>query len=287
MWVNDGEIDNRGLELAITGNILRKKDYDLSATLMYSMNRNKVVNLGDKTSSGLNTDPNTGMLYEFWGTSLSTFSAYPNILAIGQPINVIYGYKVDGIIQTEAEGLAAGLTDKMAQPGEYKYVDVDGDGTITSDDRTIIGDPNPDFMTSLTLNGRYKNFDAEIFINGVFGNDVIIPNKWGGQASTMPLRWTQDNTNNNYPSLREDRKYYFSDWWIEDGSYVKIQNLNIGYNFKSDKVKWISNARVNVGISNLYTFTKFSGYSPEVGVNGIYYGYPRQRQMTIGLDVTF
>ena len=142
-------------------------------------------------------------------------------------------------------------------------------------------------MLSLTLNGRYKNFDAEVFINGVFGNDVINPNKWGGQASTMPLRWTQDNPNNNYPSLRDDRTYYFSNWWIEDGSYVKIQSVNVGYNFKSDKIKWISNARFNVDISNLFTFTKFSGYSPEVGSDGIYYGYPRQRQVTFGLDVTF
>jgi len=287
MWVNDGEINNKGFELSVTGNLIRKKNCDFSATLVYSMNRNKVTDLGNKTSSGLNTDPNTGMLYEFWGTSLSTFSAYPNILAIGQPVNVFYGYKVDGIIQTEAEGLAAGLTGKMAQPGEFKYVDVSKDGSFSDKDRTIIGDPNPDFMLSLSLNARYKKFDAEVFINGVFGNDILNQNKWGGQASTMPLRWTQDNPNNNYPSLRDNRTYYISDWWIEDGSYVKIQNVNLGYNFKSEKVKWISNARFNINISNLYTFTNFSGYAPETGTDGIYYGYPRLRQMTLGLDITF
>ncbi|MFA6335986.1 MAG: TonB-dependent receptor [Bacteroidales bacterium] len=287
MWVNDGEINNNGFELTVTGNLIRKKDYDFSATVVYSRNRNKVINLGDKTASGLNTDPNTGMLYDFWGTSLSTFSAYPNILAIGQPVNVFYGYKVDGIIQTEAEGLAAGLTGDMAKPGEYKYVDVNGDSSFSDEDRTIIGNPNPDFMLSLSLNGRYKNFDAEVFINGVFGNDILNQNKWGGQASTMPLRWTQDNPNNDYPSLRDDRTYYISDWWIEDGSYVRIQDVSLGYNFKSKKVKWISNARFNVNISNLYTFTKFTGYAPEAGTDGIYYGYPRLRQMTLGLDITF
>lgn len=287
MWVNDGEIDNKGIEFTVTGNFLRRKDYDFSATLVYSKNKNKVVDLGNKNSSGLNTDPNTGMLYEFWGTSLSTFSQYPNILAIGQPVNAIYGYKVDGIIQTKEEGLAAGLTGKLAQPGEFKYVDVNKDNSFSDKDRTIIGDPNPDFLLSLTLNGRYKKFDAEVFINGVFGNDVINQNKWGGQASTMPLRWTQDNHSNKYPSLRDDRTYYFSDWWIEDGSYVKIQNVSLGYNFKSDKIKWIYNARLDINISNLYTFTKFTGYSPEVGADGIYYGYPRLRQMTLGLDITF
>jgi TonB-dependent starch-binding outer membrane protein SusC len=288
MWVNDGEIQNKGFELSLTGVLVDEKDADFSATIIYSRNRNKVMALGEETSAGLNTDPVTGMKYKFWGSTLSTFSQYPNILAIGKPVNVFYGYKVDGIIQSEEEGLAAGLSGDLAQPGEYKYVDVSQDGDFTDDDRTIIGDPNPDFLLSLALNGRYKNFDAEIFLNGVFGNDVIYTTQWGGQANTMPLRWTQDNPNNEYPSLRQSRTYYFSDWWVKDGSFLRIQNVDLGYNFKSEKVNWIKNLRLYVNASNLYTFTKFKGYDPEVGTDGIYWGgYPRLRRWTFGLDITF
>lgn len=288
MWVNDGAIQNKGFDFSVNGDIIHKKDLDLSATLIFSRNRNKVTDLGDEISSGLNTDVNTGMKYKFWGTPISTFNQYPNILAIGQPVNVFYGYKVDGIIQNEQEGLDQGLSGAMAKPGEFKYLDYSGDGTFSNKDRTIIGDPNPDFLMSLSLNARYKNFDAEIFFNGVFGNDILYQNKWGGQANTMPLRWTQDNPNNEYPSLRQDRTYYMSDWWIHDGSFVRIQNVNLGYNFSSPKVKWIKNLRLNVNASNLFTFTGFKGYDPEVGTDGIYWGgYPRLRKWTIGLDVTF
>jgi len=256
--------------------------------LIYSRNRNKVVALGDEISGGLSTDELTGMKYKFWGSSLSNFSAYPNILAIGKPVNVFYGYKVDGIIQSEEEGLEAGLTGPLAQAGEFKYLDISNDGDFTDEDRTIIGDPNPDFILSLSLNGRYKNFDAEVFLNGVFGNDILYQNMWGGQANTMPLRWTQDNPNNNYPSLRQNRTYYLSDWYVKDGSFLRVQNVNLGYNFKSEKIDWISNLRLYVNASNLYTFTKFKGYDPEVGTDGIYWGgYPRLRKWTFGLDITF
>ena len=288
MWVNDGEIQNKGYEISIEGDMVRKKDFKLSASAIFSKNKNEVVSLGNEITSGLNTDFITGMKYEFWGSSLSNFRQNPNILAIGQPVNVIYGYKVDGIVQTEEEGLAAGLTGAMAKPGEFKYVDLSGDGAISDKDRTIIGDPNPDFTASLSLSADYKNFDAELFLNGVFGNDILYQNMWGGQANTMPLRWTQDNRTNDYPSLRQDRTYYLSDWYVKDGSFVRIQNLSLGYNYFPKDVKWLSKVRFYINASNLYTFTKFKGYDPEVGTNGIYWGgYPRLRKWTFGLDITF
>jgi hypothetical protein len=104
----------------------------------------------------------------------------------------------------------------------------------------------------------------------------------------MPLRWTQDNPSNEYPSLRQDRSYYLSDWYIKDGSFVRIQNVNFGYNFNMSKVQWISRLHVYVNAANLYTFTKFKGYDPEVELNGIYWGgYPRLSKWTFGLDLTF
>lgn len=288
MWVNDGEIQNKGFEISIDGDIISKKDLKLSSSLIFSKNKNKVVSLGDEITSGLNTDFITGMKYEFWGTSLSTFRQNPNILAIGQPVNVFYGYKVDGIIQTNEEGLAAGLTGALAKPGEFKYVDLSGDGIFSDKDRTIIGDPNPDFTASLSVNANYKNFDLTVFLNGVFGNDILYQNMWGGQANTMPLRWTQDNRNNDYPSLRQDRTYYLTDWFVKDGSFVRVQNVTLGYNYKSKHLNWLKNIRLYIDGSNLYTFTKFKGYDPEVGTDGIYWGgYPRLRKWTFGLDITF
>ncbi len=287
MWVNDGEILNKGFEITLDGDIIANQDFNFSASLIYARNRNEVVSLGNEVTSGLSTDFNTGMKYEFWGTSLSQFRQTPNILAIGQAVNVYYGYKVDGIIQTEAEGLASGLIGALAQPGEFKYVDINDDGQINDKDRTIIGDPNPDFMISLNLNARYKNFDLEVFLNGVSGNDIVYQNMWG-QPNTSPLRWTQDNPTNEYPSLRNDRSYYLSDWLIKDGSFLRIQNINLGYNFNTARVKWINNFRLYLNASDVYTFTKFKGYDPEVGTDGIYWGgYPRLSKWTFGLDLTF
>lgn len=285
-WVNDGDIQNKGFEFSVTGEVAHGKDYDFSATLIYSRNRNKVIRFGEDTDTGYTTDELTGMRYKMWGNSV--LGTRPNILAIGKPINVFYGKRVDGIIQSEEEGLDAGLTGDYAQPGEFKYVDISDDGEVNDTDREIIGDPNPDFIMSLALNGRYKAFDADIFLNGVFGQDIIYQNKWGGQANTMPLRWTQDNPNNEYPSLNQGRTTYFSDWFVEDGSFVRIQNVSLGYNFKSEKINWITNLRLYVNATNLYTFTKFNGYDPEVGADGIYWGgYPRLRRWTFGIDVTF
>lgn len=288
MWVNDGEIQNKGFEISLDNDIIHSKDFSFSTSLIFSKNKNKVVSLGNAIVSGLNTDFITGMKYEFWGSSLSQFRQTPTILAIGQPVNVYYGYKVNGIVQTLAEGLAAGLTGAMAKPGEFKYVDLNSDGVISDKDRTIIGNPNPDFMASLSLNATYKNFDVEVFLNGVFGNDILYQNMWGGQANTMPLRWTQDNNTNSYPSLRQDRSYYLSDWYVKDGSFVRVQNINLGYNFHPKSMKWLSKLRLYVNAQNLYTFTKFKGYDPEVGTNGIYWGgYPRLSKWTFGLDITF
>ena len=288
MWVNDGEIQNKGFEFSVDGDIIRKKDLNFSASFIFSKNKNEVKSLGDAITSGLNTDYITRMKYEFWGSSLSTFRQNPNLLAIGQPVNVFYGYKVDGIIQSEEEGLAAGLTGALAKPGEFKYIDLSGDGAFSDKDRTIIGDPNPDFTASLSLNTEYKNFDLQVFFNGVFGNDILHQNMWGGQANTMPLRWTLDNPNNDYPSLRQDRTYYLSDWYVKDGSFVRVQNVTLGYNYHPKSLNWLSNVRLYVDGSNLYTFTKFKGYDPEVGANGIYWGgYPRLRKWTFGLDITF
>ena len=287
MWVNDGKIQNRGFELTVDADILQTKDWQLSGTLIYSRNRNKVKDLGNTLESGLVTDPMTGMLFEYSGNSLEQYRDYTNILAIGQPVNVFYGYKVDGIVQTLNEGIDAGLSGDYANPGEFKYMNLNGDSEISEADKTIIGDPNPDFTASLALNLSWKKFDVSVFLNGVFGQDVL-NTKAFGEPSNSPLRWTPDNPTNKYPSLRDGRQVKISDWWIEDGSFLRVQNMNIGYTFDLPKKSFLSKARIYMNASNLYTFTKFKGYDPEVGLNGVYSGgYPRLRKWTFGLDLTF
>ena len=287
MWVNDGKIQNRGFEVTVDADISQTKDWQLSGTLIYSRNRNKVKDLGNTLESGLVTDPMTGMLFEYSGNSLEQYRDYTNILAIGQPVNVFYGYKVDGIVQTLNEGIDAGLSGDYANPGEFKYMNLNGDSEISEADKTIIGDPNPDFTASLALNLSWKKFDVSVFFNGVFGQDVL-NTKAFGEPSNSPLRWTPDNPTNKYPSLRDGRQVKISDWWIEDGSFLRVQNLNIGYTFDLPKKSFLSKARIYMNASNLYTFTKFKGYDPEVGLDGVYSGgYPRLRKWTFGLDLTF
>ncbi len=287
MWVNDGNIENRGVELTIDGIILDTNDWRLNGTLILSHNKNKITNLGNSLETGLITDAKTGMQFEYTGNNYEQYRDYINLLAIGQPINVFYGYKVNGIVQTLDEGIRAGLEGDYALPGEFKYVDIDGDEAITENDKTIIGDPNPDLSVSLQLNLGWRNWDLGVFFNGEFGQDVY-NTKAFGEPSNKPLRWTVDNPTNEYPSLRDGRQAMVSDWWVEDGSYLRVQNLTLGYTFNF-KENWICDKiRLYANVSNLYTFSKFKGYDPEVGLNGIYTGgYPRLRKWTFGVDFTF
>ena len=288
MWVNDGKIQNMGIEATLDGIIFSNRDWKVGATFVFTKNRNRVLSLGNAIEAGLMTDERTGMQYEYYGNSLGQFRGYTNILAIDQPMYVFYGYKVDGIVQSLEDGLTAGLTGSDAEPGEFRYVDLDESGTVDEDDRTIIGDPNPDFLASLNFDVAWKNLDFSIFFNGVFGNDVINTQRFG-QPSNNPLRWTKDNPNNNYPSLRDDRQTKFSDWWIEDGTFVRIQTVSLGYTLPLRKrIGVMESLRLYLNIDNLYTFTKFTGYDPEVSALGIYSGgYPRLRRWTFGIDFNF
>lgn len=262
MWVNDGNIRNRGFELTLDGDIVSRKNTSFSATFIFSRNRNEVTDLGNAVSSGLSTDYLTGMQYEVCGQSLSMFNGNPSVYAIGYPMYVFYGYRVNGIIQ-QGEDPGFMSSDGKDQPGELKYVDLNGDYAIDDRDRCIIGDPNPDFTASLNLSFRYKNLDVSVFLNGVFGNDVIY-NGYTYDPRVKIKRWTPDNPTNEYPRLNSTRSYLFSDYFVHDGSFVRLQNINIGYTIPVRKA-FIRSVRVFANIENAYTFTKFDGYDPEVG----------------------
>lgn len=285
MWVNDGNIMNTGFEAVLEGVLVSTRDLSFTSTLIFSLNRNKVVSLGDNVSSGLSTDPLSGLRYEYCGPSLDQFNANPCIYAVGMPMYMFYGYKVNGIIQSgEDPGFAS--TDGKDQPGEFKYVDLNGDYAIDEKDRCIIGNPNPDFTMSLNLSLRWKNLDVSMFLNGVFGGDVIY-NGYTSDPRVKVKRWSIDNPTNQYPRLNSSRSYLFSNYFVQDGSFVRIQNINVAYTIPL-KAKAIRAVKVFGSVDNLYTFTKFDGYDPEVGVEGIYWGgYPKFRKYNFGVSLQF
>ena len=286
IWVNDGTVENKGFEITVDGDIISTRDWTFSAGVVFSANRNRVLHLGDAISSGLSTDERTGMLYEVTGPAISMFNQNASILAEGQPMNIFYGYRVDGIIQ---EGQNPGFIDPGAlldRPGELKYVDLDGDFAITSRDRCIIGDPNPDFTASLNLRASWKNLSLSVFLYGVFGADVLY-NGYTYSPRVKAKRWTPDNPTNDFPSLNSIRQYYLSDYFIQDGSFLRVQNVNLSYEIPVGK-KWLSAVRVYGNVDNLFTFSRFDGYDPEVGLDGIYWGgYPKFRKFTFGIDLQF
>lgn len=286
IWVNDGSIVNKGFEIELGADIISTKDWHLAATFVFSHNRNKVVSLGEAISSGLSKDELTGMYYEVSGPAIGMFNQNASILAVGQPMNVFYGYQVEGIIQTGADPGFIDGNGLLDQPGELKYVDQNNDYEITSADRVIIGDPNPDFTSSLNLNLSWKNLDLSVFFYGVYGNDVLY-NGYTFSPRVKAKRWTVDNPTNDFPRLNNSRQYKMSDYFIQDGSFLRIQNVNLGYthNFKNFPLRSI---RGYVAVDNLLTFTSFDGYDPEVGLDGIYWGgYPKFRKYSFGIELNF
>ena len=286
IWVNDGTVANKGFEITLDGDIISTRDWLFSAGVVVSANRNKVLHLGDAISSGLSTDERTGMLYEVTGPAIAMFNQNASILAEGQPMNIFYGYRTDGIIQ---EGENPGFIDPsglLDRPGELKYVDMDGDYAITSKDRCVIGDPNPDFTASLNLRASWKNLSLSIFLYGVFGNDILY-NGYTYSPRVKAKRWTVDNPSADFPSLNSIRQYYLSDYFIQDGSFLRVQNVSLSYDFNLDH-KWLKSIRLYTNADNLLTITRFDGFDPEVGLDGIYWGgYPKFRKFTFGMDIQF
>src|SRR5690606_25108258 len=279
-WVNDGEISNKGFELGLHAGIIQREDLNWSVGGNFALNRNKVVAMGESDRVV------TGALIEMVRQNVNHF-------IVGQPMYTFYGYRSNGIIQSLEEGIEAGLSGSEAIPGEIKYVDISGadgssDGAIDPTyDRTVIGDPTPDFIYSFNTSVSYKRFDLSAQFYGVVGNDVFDLQKM--TASRQVQRWTQDNPSNLYPRANNSRGYKASDFFVEDGSFLRLQNVTLGYNFAPGIIKGISNIRVYASGNNLLTITKFNkGFDPEVGLDGINWGnYPRPRAYSFGLTVGF
>ena len=183
-----------------------------------------------------------------------------HITNLGNPIGSFYGYKIDGIYQNATE-VAAGPEKASAQPGDFKFVDLNGDGIISAADRTIIGNPTPKFIFGANNDFEYKGFTLSIFIQGSIGNQIANLNRYRLDALTGNLvniskaaydgRWVGEGTSNYFPRARWTGGYInsrFADFLIEDGSYVRLKNLTLGYNVPIRKLTVVKNVRIFITV---------------------------------------
>lgn len=266
---NIGEIKNSGFEFAVNYNSPATSSgftYRIGANL--TTVKNEVTDLGEITQivSGIG-------------------GASTHRTIVGESMGHFYGYKTDGLYQNQAEADAA-LPDANsagAQPGDIRFVDVNGDGQINSEDRTIIGSPFPGFFYGAILGAEYKGFDLSINLRGSGNRQVYNSGRIGlenlnssNNSSTQVLdRWTGEGTTNSSSSPRlapgdPNGNNRYSDRWVEDAGYMRIQNIILGYNLPSDKLRnatgnFISSMRIFIGVQNLATFTPYTGFDPEVG----------------------
>jgi len=236
---------------------------------------------------------------------------------IGNPIGLFYGYKTDGIFKDQTVldnaplqfGQAVGTGVGETALGDVKYVDVNGDGKIDANDKTFIGNPHPKFTYGFTNNFKYKNVDLSIFLQGSYGNDVMNLTRRAGTTNASLYDnqlveamdyYSPTNTASNNPRPIADssnNNLLISDRYVEDGSYLRIQNITLGYSLPQDVISKykISRLRLYGSAQNLYTFTNYSGYDPEIGsfnqnvlLSGIDNGrYPVARTFLVGLNLEF
>lgn len=225
----------------------------------------------------------------------------------GKPFPYFYGLKTDGVFQNMDEVRAytnpdGSLIMPDAQPGDVRFVDVNGDGKISSEDRTDIGNGTPDWTFGLNFDAEWKGFDFNIFLQGVTGADVFDATYRTDIASAnfpswMLGRWTGEGTSNKYPILRAGDKTYnwnTSDLYVHDGSYLRIKNISLGYTVPRNITRraFIERLRVYVMAENLVTWTKYWGFDPEISSGGTSLGvdrgvYPQARTWTVGCNITF
>lgn len=298
-WTNAGSMVNKGWEFTVTHqNHVGAFQYDITANL--STFRNKILSMG-----GGEPIYSTGHLGEVLTET-----------AIGQPIGIYYGWRTDGIFQTQAD------VDKSPQkgqssPGDLRFKDINGtdangntvsgpDGVLNAADRTMIGNPWPDFTYGLTLNAAYMRFDISVFFQGSQGNDVMNILRYDIESGTgwynapkgfLEEAWNGAGSTNKYYKISQNAALNtnVSSYYVEDGSYLRLKNIQLGYNFPETWLtkSRISQLRIYVAAQNLLTITGYSGLDPEIGsedpkLNGIDQGYyPQSRTIMVGVNAKF
>jgi TonB-linked SusC/RagA family outer membrane protein len=292
--INGGSVRNSGFE----GEVSYKKQFNklyFNASINGAYNKNEVLDIQNaekRLQGGDGGFGQSGVLYA----------------AVGTPMGVFYGVKTDGIFQTQDEinayvGSTGAKIQPNAKPGDIKFIDTNADGKITDADRVTMGSPYPDFTGGLNLNLEYKGFDLNMFVYAALGQEVYDATRRYDMNGTNYRadwlnRWTGPGTSNYYPRVTfvDDNQNMktVSDFFIHDGSYVRLRNITLGYTLPKTVTEYlkIKNLRFYVTAENLLTFTNYKGYDPEIGggvfSNGIDHGiYPQSRTILGGVNITF
>ncbi len=300
-WVNLGEMTNRGVDIRLnTINFKNKQGFDWNTSIVFSMYKNELTSLADDNST-------INKIIQFNQTVTQT--------SVGNPVGQFYGFVTEGLF-TKLEDIQdapdQGPIDKDngVWLGDYKFKDINEDGKITDEDRTIIGDPHPDFTFSLSNQVSYKNFDLNISLYGSYGNEILnwtrkvtegMTDSYANQSVNVANRYRETNTDTDIPryvSGDPNNNARVSDRFIEDGSFLRIQNVTFGYNIPNKLLKKtgvISSCRAYITVQNLHTFTNYTGYDPDIGshsnnalLSGVDNGrYPVPRTYMLGFKVDF
>lgn len=295
--MNVGSVENKGLEFNVNARPIEGAfTWDIDFNIAF--NRNKVLDLGGEDQIVPAGGENR------FGMNLS------RLLKVGEPMGIFYGFVGDGTFSTTDD--IPNSAQPKAKPGDLKFKDISGpdgvpDNVINDYDRKIIGSSQPDFYGGISNNFSYKNFDLSVFIVGSFGNDIYNANKarmegmqgsWNQFNSTLN-RWTESNQNTNLPRALAAKETSRSwDHLVEDGSYLRIQNIQLGYRFTPKmlkSLKVVQSAKVYVSLQNFFTFTNYSGLDPEVskygqdnvGMGYDYGGYPTPKTVMMGVNLNF
>lgn len=304
-YSNLGTMSNKGYDITLGYDMRSAGNFNWNTLLVLSHYKNNL----DEIANGivLTQDVNTNGYQPVVVTNT----------IVGNPIGLFYGYKTDGIFKDQAAlnsapiqfGQAVGTNAGETSLGDVKYVDVNDDGKIDANDKTFIGNPHPKFTFGFTNNFKYKNIDCSIFLQGSYGNDVMNLTRRGGTTNASLYDnqlveamdyYSPTNTESNNPRPIADtsnNNLFISDRFVEDGSYLRIQNVTIGYSLPATVISKykLSRLRLYGTAQNLFTFTDYSGYDPEIGsfnqnvlLSGIDNGrYPIARTFSVGLNVEF
>ncbi|MGE4290199.1 MAG: SusC/RagA family TonB-linked outer membrane protein [Salinivirgaceae bacterium] len=289
-FANVGSVQNKGIEIALNWRH-RVNDLNYSFGVNGSYNINKMTKINSQLAG-------------------ASWSVFPDITKTteGDPIAYFYGFKTDGIFQNQTEvyqhiGSTGAVLQPKAVAGDVRFVDVNNDGILNDDDRTKIGNPTPDFTLGINGSVEYKNFDFSFLLTGAYGHEIFngtqrIDLRYTNRTTAVLDRWTGEGTSNEVPRAAwtdVNRNYRISDMYVEDGSYLKVKNVQLGYNIPQNllNIVGIESWRVYVSGENLYTFTDYSGVDPEIGARsaldlGIDRGvYPQSRTIRFGTVLTF
>ena len=301
IYVNCGSIQNNGVEFSLNAVPVSTKDFTWTIGGNISHNKNRITDLGLPV-----TKYGTEYYQAYYGTNLSYYgsSAFPvNIFIKGKPIGLFWGYKTNGIFQSDAEANGLVYNGNNLGAGDIAYVDTNGDGTINTEDRTIIGDPNPDFTYGFNTSLTYKDFTLTAQFFGSYGNEVVNANLLDNTNTHYDYNllkeayyeaWRPDRPSNTYPKLNTPLSE-LTDRMVEDGSFLRLGSLSLAWNLPIKKNKFVNGLLLTLTGRNLFTVTKYTGYNPDTNSFtddpkriGIDYGsFPVTRSYSVSLNVSF